>query len=143
METKERTKITVQTTIKAPVEEVWELWNNPRDVEKWYNASENWHTPHAENDPHTGGRFNYRMEAKDKSSGFDFSGTYDTVIPNERIEYTLGDGRRVQIEFRRNQNETNVIETFDIEDENSPELQRTGWQTILDNFKVYAENLTA
>ncbi len=143
METKEKTRLTVQTTVKAPVEEVWKLWNNPRDVEKWYNASEDWHTPRAENDLRTGGQFTYRMEAKDGSTGFDFTGIYDVVKLNERIEYTLGDGRRVLIDFRENQDGTNVIESFDLEDENPPELQRTGWQAILDNFKRHVENLTA
>lgn len=143
METKEKTSITVQTTIKAPVEEVWELWSNPRDVEKWNNASEDWHTPRAENDLRPGGRFNYRMEAKDGSSGFDFTGIYDEVLPNERIIYTLGDGRRVTIDFKYNNDETVVTENFDLEDENPAELQRTGWQAILDNFKRYAETLTS
>lgn len=143
METKEKTRITVQTTINAPVEEVWELWNNPRDIEKWNNASDDWHTPRAENDLRTKGRFNYRMEAKDGSSGFDFTGIYDVVKPNEKIEYTMGDGRKVRVDFRRNQNQTIVTESFDAEDENSPELQQSGWQAILDNFKKYAENLTA
>lgn len=142
METKEKIIITVQTTVNAPVEEVWEIWNNPRDVEKWNNASDDWHTPRAEIDLREGGRFNCRMEAKDGSSGFDFSGTYDLVKPYEQIDYTIADGRKVRIDFKRNQNETTVTESFDAEDENSPELQRAGWQAILDNFKKYVENLT-
>jgi uncharacterized protein YndB with AHSA1/START domain len=143
METKEKIRITVQTNVKAPVQEVWEMWNNPRDVEIWNNASEDWHTPLAENDLRQGGKFNYRMEAKDGNSGFNFTGVYDVVKPNERIEYTMGDGRKVRVSFKTNGDETSVIETFDAEDENSLELQRTGWQAILNNFKKYAENLTA
>jgi uncharacterized protein YndB with AHSA1/START domain len=140
METKSRTKITIESTVKAPVEKVWKLWNGPEHITKWANASDDWHTPFAENDLREGGKFLSRMEAKDGSFGFDFGGVYDKVKPNELIEYTIGDGRKVIINFTGNGNETKVIETFEAEDTNPIEMQRGGWQAILNNFKKYAES---
>lgn len=131
--------MTVENTIKSTVSKVWELWTTPGHIMNWYNASDEWHTPKAENDLKTGGKFLSRMEAKDGSFGFDFEGTYDKVITNELIEYTLGDGRKVKVNFLAIGNETKVSETFEPENENSIELQRQGWQAILDNFKKYAE----
>jgi len=139
METKEKTIITVQTRIKAPVERVWKLWTMPKDIVKWNNASDDWHTPRAENDLRAGGIFNFRMEAKDGSTGFDFGGVYKTVKTNQLIEYTIGDGRKVRIDFTDSGNETKVVETFEAENVYSIEQQRNGWQAILDNFKKYAE----
>lgn len=140
METANKTKITVEATIKAPVEKVWKFWSGPEHIVKWSNASDDWHTPRAENDLRTGGKFLSRMEAKDGSMGFDFGGVYDAVKTNELIEYTMGDGRKVKINFTKNGNETKVVETFEAEDTNPIEMQRAGWQAIMDNFKNYAEN---
>lgn len=135
--------ITVQTVINAPIEKVWEFWTRPEHITKWNNASKDWHTPRAENDLRVGGKFLSRMEAKDGSVGFDFWGIYDEVEENKIIAYTMGDDRKVQITFtKNNDNETEVIETFEAENENSIELQRTGWQAILDNFKKYVEAKT-
>ena len=132
-------EIIVKATVKAPVEKVWEYWTEPEHITKWNNASDDWHTPLAENDLTIGGKFLTRMEAKDGSFGFDFSGIYDEVNVNEVISYTLGDGRKVTITFKGQGNETEVIETFDAETSNSIEMQQTGWQAILDNFKTYVE----
>ncbi|WHY64918.1 SRPBCC family protein [Neobacillus sp. SuZ13] len=132
-------KITVQTTVHAPVEKVWEYWTEPKHITQWNNASEDWHTPVAENDLTVGGKFLTRMEAKDGSFGFDFGGIYDEVKVNEVISYTLGDERKVTIKFNGQGNETQVIETFDAETTNPIEMQQAGWQAILDNFKKYAE----
>ena len=140
METANRTKITVANTVKAPVEKVWNLWTAPEHIKKWNSASEDWHTPFAENDLRVGGKFSARMEAKDGSFGFDFGGIYDEVIPNKRIAYTLGDDRKVIVNFTANGNETEVVETFDAEDENSVEVRKGGWQAILDSFKRYVES---
>ncbi len=137
METKKT--ITVETTVKAPVEKVWQSWTNPEDIIQWNNASDDWHTPRAENDLRAGGKFSSRMEARDGSMGFDFWGIYDEVKPNELIKYTMGDGRKAEIRFLGNGNETQVVETFETEGENSPEMQRAGWQSILNNFKKYTE----
>lgn len=139
METAGKTKITVEATIKAPVEKVWKLWSTPEDIMQWNSASEDWHTPRAENDLRSGGKFMARMEAKDGSFGFDFGGVYDAVKTNELIEYTMGDGRTVSVRFKANGKETHVTETFEAETQNSLELQRGGWQAILDSFKKYAE----
>jgi uncharacterized protein YndB with AHSA1/START domain len=139
METKNKA-ITIEATINAPVEKVWKLWNDPEDIKKWCSASDDWHTPKAENDLRKGGTFNSRMEAKDGSFGFDFGGVYDDVKTNDLIAYTLGDGRKVKITFSGNGNETKVVETFDPENENPVEMQRDGWQAILNNFKKYAES---
>src|SRR5688572_27224532 len=139
MTTTEKTSVTVETTIKAPVEKVWQLWSAPEHITKWNSASEDWHTPRAENDLRTGGKFSSRMEARDGSMGFDFEGVYDEVKPNESIAYSMGDGRKVKVTFTGNGIETKVTETFDAEDTNPVEMQRGGWQAILDNFKKYVE----
>ena len=139
MATQERTKITVESTVKAPVEKVWKYWNGPEHITKWAYATPEWHTPRAENDLRVGGSFTSRMEAKDGSMGFDFAGVYDDVKPNEFISYTMADGRRVSIKFSGKGNETRVVETFEAESENPVEMQRGGWQAILDNFKNYVE----
>lgn len=139
MESKQKTPITIEATINAPVEKVWQYWTLPEHIMKWNNASEDWHTPYAENDLRTGGKFLSRMEAKDGSFGFDFSGIYDNVKTGELIEYSLGDGRRVKISFASSGNACRVTETFDPESTNSEEMQRSGWQSILNNFKKYTE----
>ena len=140
METANKTSITVEATVNAPVEKVWKLWSGPEHITKWANASDDWHTTRAENDLREGGKFLSRMEAKDGSFGFDFGGVYDQVKNNELIEYTLGDGRKVKIIFTGKGNETKVVETFDAEETNPVEMQRGGWQAILNNFKKYAES---
>ena len=139
METQATTVITVESTINAPVEKVWEFWSKPEHITKWNNASDDWHTPRAENDLRTGGKFSARMEAKDGSFGFDFGGVYDAVRENEYIEYTLGDDRKVKINFIPQGNTTKVVESFDAENTHSVEMQKGGWQAILDNFKKYTE----
>ena len=140
METQNKIVITVENTINAPVEKVWEYWTKPEHITKWNNASDDWHTPHAENDLRAGGSFVSRMEAKDGSMGFDFGGKYDAVRNNEYIEYTIGDGRKVKINFLSNGTTTKVVEAFEAENTNSIELQKGGWQAILDNFKKYTES---
>lgn len=139
METQEKTTLAVEAVINATVAKVWELWAKPEHITQWNNASNDWHTPSASNDLRVGGSFSSRMEARDGSMGFDFGGIYDAVTPNEYIEYTLGDGRKVKINFIADGNSTKVVESFDAETENSLELQQGGWQAILNNFKKYAE----
>ena len=139
METVTGTKITVETTVKAPVEKVWKYWTTPTHITKWSYASDDWHTPFAENDLKVGGKFLSRMEAKDGSVGFDFGGVYDKVKTNELIEYTMDDGRKVVINFTAKDNETRVVVTFDTENTNPIEMQRNGWQAISNNFKKYVE----
>lgn len=131
--------ITIEATINAPIKKVWEFWTAPAHIVNWAFASDDWHAPLAENDIRTGGKFLTRMEAKDGSFGFDFEGIYDEVKTNERIAYSLGDERKVTITFIDQGNETKVIETFDPENQNPIEMQRAGWQAILDNFKKYTE----
>jgi uncharacterized protein YndB with AHSA1/START domain len=141
METKEKKQtITVTTTVNAPADKVWHMWTDPQQVTRWNNASDDWHTPYAENDLRTGGKFMSRMAARDGSAEFDFGGTYDRVETNKLIEYTMSDGRRVKVTFESSGDSTTVTETFDPEDTNSIEMQRSGWQAIMDNFKKYAEN---
>jgi len=139
MENINKAIITITTTVLAPPEKVWERWTVPEHIIKWNNASDDWHTTHAENDLRIGGKFLSRMEAKDGSLGFDFIGIYDLVKENKLLEYTLGDGRKVIIVFTGIGNTTNIVETFEAESENSIEMQRSGWQAILENFKKYAE----
>lgn len=139
METNTKTIITVETDVNAPVEKVWEYFSKSEHIIKWNNASDDWHTPRAENDLRTGGNFNYRMEAKDGSFGFDFGGVYDAVTENRYIEYTIGDGRKVKVNFSSNGNTTHVTENFEAENTHSLETQKGGWQSILDSFKKYTE----
>src|SRR5258708_5082174 len=139
METATTTKITVAATVNAPVEKVWEFWAGPEHIRQWAAASDDWHTTRAENDLRVGGTFVSRMEAKDGSFGFDFGGVYDAVKTNELIEYTLGDGRKVVVNFSGKGNQTQVTEIFEAEGTNPIEMQRGGWQAILDNFKKDTE----
>ncbi len=132
--------ITVQALIHAPVEKVWKLYTEPRHITKWNNASDDWHTPRAENNVKVGGKFLFRMEAKDKSAGFDFSGMYDEVQKHKVIAYTMGDGRKAKVMFNETSGKTDVKITFDAEATNPIELQRNGWQAILNNFKEYVES---
>ncbi|MEK3793426.1 SRPBCC family protein [Paenibacillus sp. FSL R7-0204] len=140
MEENQPTKVTVQAVVQAPVEKVWQYWTEPDYITKWNQASEDWHAPRAENNLHVGGTFLTRMEAKDGSMGFDFGGVYDVVNKHEMISYTLGDGRRVEITFVDQGNETKIIQTFDAENANPVELQQAGWQAIMDNFRAYTEH---
>ncbi|MFC6101575.1 SRPBCC family protein [Olivibacter domesticus] len=133
------TKITVETTVKAPVEKVWEYYTTPGHILKWNSASDDWHTTKAENDLRVGGKFVSRMEAKDGSLGFDFEGVYDNVKTNERIAYTMTDGRKAEITFMDLHDETKMTVVFDAEGENPIEIQREGWQAILDSFTKYVE----
>ncbi|MFZ2555880.1 MAG: SRPBCC family protein [Minisyncoccia bacterium] len=133
-------KVTVEVIINVEREKVWDFFNDPAHIVKWNHASDDWHSPRAENDLRVGGRFNTRMEAKDGSEGFDFIGTYTEVVEPERFAYTMDDGRTVSVTFEEMRNSTYVKTLFDPEDENSIEMQKEGWQAILDNFKKYAES---
>lgn len=139
MTTEEKTSITVETTINAPVAKVWEAWTMPKHILQWNNASEDWHTRKAENDLRHGGSFVSWMEAKDGSFGFDFGGIYDEVKPQQLISYTMGDGRKVRIAFKEDEGATTVTETFDAESTHPVDMQQQGWQAIMDNFKSYVE----
>jgi uncharacterized protein YndB with AHSA1/START domain len=140
METANLTKITVETTVNAPVEKVWKMWTSPEHIKGWNNASDDWTCPSASNDLRPGGKFNYRMEAKDGSFGFDFGGIFDELTENKFMSYTIGDGRKVQVTFTPDGNSTKVSETFEAEGVNPVEMQRGGWQNILDSFKKYTES---
>jgi len=140
MSTTNKQVLTVETTVNAPVEKVWKYWTEPAHVMKWNSASDDWHTPRAENDLRVGGKFSSRMEAKDGSMGFDFGGVYEKVDDLKLIEYTMGDGRRVSIRFSTEGNTTRVVEDFDAEETNPIEMQQYGWQSIMDSFKRYTEN---
>ncbi len=132
-------KITVETLVKAPSSKVWDAWNTPADITRWNAAQDDWHTTRSTVDLRAGGRFTSRMEAKDGSVGFDFEGTYTRVVPQQTIEYRMSDGREVQVEFVERPGGVLVKETFDAETQNPPDLQRAGWQAILDNFGRYVE----
>lgn len=136
-------KITIQTVVKADLAQVWHAWNNPEDIKQWNAASADWHTTRSAVDLREGGTFSARMEAKDGSAGFDFAGTYTRVVPQQRIEFRIGDGREVQIEFAKTAGGVLVKETFDAESQHDPEFQRRGWQAILDNFARHVQALGA
>ncbi|HEY0660378.1 MAG TPA: SRPBCC family protein [Lysobacter sp.] len=132
-------KITIETVVNAKLDKVWKAWNTPEDIKQWNTANEDWHTTHSTVDLREGGKFLSRMEAKDGSFGFDFEGTYTRVVPYQAIEYRMSDGREVQSEFIDGADGVLVKSTFDAESENPPEVQRAGWQSILDNFSRYVE----
>jgi uncharacterized protein YndB with AHSA1/START domain len=142
METITKTTITVETAVNVPAEKAWKFWTEPEHIMLWNNASDDWHTPKAENNLWEGGSFSYTMAAKDGSFSFDFAGVYDKVKEPELIEYTMADGRKVKVNFAGTGNQTHVTETFEAESEHSLELQQQGWQSILNNFKKYAERKT-
>lgn len=133
------TKVTVETTINAPLARVWETWTAPQHIMNWNSASPDWHCPKAENDLRTGGTFSSRMEARDGSMGFDFGGVYDEVRDQELIAYTMGDGRKVEVKFAPEDNGTRITQTFDAENMHPVEFQKAGWQSIMDNHKKYTE----
>lgn len=135
-------KITVETTVAAPVETVWSAYTTPADIMQWNAASDDWHTTKASVDLREGGAFSSRMEAKDGSFGFDFAGTYTKIVPNRRIEYAFGD-RAAEVQFTPTSGGTHVSVTFDSEDTHSIEQQRGGWQAILENFKRHVERSRA
>lgn len=134
-------KITIEVTIEKKLEQVWNLWNEPEHIMKWNHASEDWHTVRAENELRVGGKYFYRMEAKDGSIGFDCDAVYIEVLLMKKLEYIGFSDRTVTIHFQAQGEKTRIIETFDIENENPVELQKTGWQAILNNFRKYAESV--
>jgi uncharacterized protein YndB with AHSA1/START domain len=131
--------ITIEATVNAPIEIVWQYWNLPEHITQWAFAADDWHCPAAENDLKPGGKFSTTMAAKNGSFSFDFGGVYDEVKTNELITYTVGDGRKVSIKFTDADEETHITQTFDPENENPAEMQKNGWQAILNNFKKYTE----
>ncbi len=133
-------KITVETVVKSDIDSTWAAWNDPEDINNWNAASDDWHTTNSSIDLQPGGKFCYRMEARDGSMGFDFEGTYSNIIENKLIEYILNDGRHVSIEFKEVEDGVKVTETFEAEGGLEAELQRQGWQSILNNFARYVES---
>ena len=131
-------KVTIETIVKAPIAKVWAAWTTPDDIKQWNAASDDWHTTQASVDLREGGAFSSRMEAKDGSFGFDFAGIYTKVVPNELLEFTFGD-RAAKVEFLNGENGVLVRETFDAETEHPIEMQRQGWQSILNNFAKHVE----
>ena len=133
-------KITVEATVNAPVSEVWKAWNDPKDIMQWNAADPSWHCPASENNLSVGGKFKHRMEARDGSFGFDFEGEYDKIEPLQEISYTMSDGRRVTTWFVAKNGTTTITSSFDAEEENDPDMQKQGWQAILDNFVNYVSS---
>jgi uncharacterized protein YndB with AHSA1/START domain len=132
-------QITIETTINAPMDRVWDAWTTPNDITEWNFAIEEWCCPNAKLDFKVGGNFAYRMEAKDGSTGFNFAGKFIAIDAHKSIEYVLGDDRKVAIDFLDTGEGIRVVETFEADDEYSAEQQRQGWQSILNNFKKYVE----
>lgn len=140
MSATEKTKITVKTMVNAPIDKVWKYWTEPEHIQKWNQASADWHTPKATNNLMVGGSFSSTMAAKDGSMSFDFNGSYTQVDENKFIAYTIADGRRVTISFAKQIEGVEIVEIFEAESMNSVEMQEAGWQAILDSFKNYTEN---
>ena len=132
-------QITVKASVNRSAKKVWDLWTDPKHIVKWNTASDDWHTTKAENDLKVGGKFLSRMEAKDGSFGFDFTGTYDEIIPQKRISFTMDDGRKSTTDFKESNGKVEITTIFDAESQNPIDMQRDGWQAILNNFKNYTE----
>lgn len=132
-------KITVEVAVNAPIEKVWDKLNNPKDIERWNQASPDWHCLNASNNLEVGGKLKSTMAAKDGSFSFDFEGIYDEVIPQKFIKYHMEDGRTVEVSFEEKDNQVIVTETFDAENQNPEEMQKEGWQAILNSFKKHVE----
>ncbi len=133
-------EISIEVTVNAPLEQVWSAWITPDDIIKWNFASDDWHCPEAKIDLRVGGKFNYRMEAKDHSMGFDFEGTFTSISAPYGLEYALDDDRKVIISFSETVQGIRVVETFEAEDVFSSEQQKQGWQSILNNFQKHVES---
>lgn len=131
--------IHTEITVRVPVEKAWKYWTLPEHITNWNVASIDWQCPQAVNDLRSGGVFNYRMEAEDHSTGFDFYGTYDEIEEFSRINYTLGDNRKVNIQFIPEGGDTHILQNFEAETENPPDMQRFGWQSIMNHYKEYVE----
>lgn len=140
METTHNKSITVETNIDAAADKVWSYWTTPYHIKQWCQASDDWYAPYSENDLRVNGKFRTTMSARDDSEKFDFEGTYTEVDLNEFLAFTLTDGRKVNVTFKPDGDRTRVVETFEPENLNSLELQRDGWQAILDNFRKYVES---
>ena len=136
----EATKITIHATISAGIQKVWNYYSQPEHITKWNFASPDWHCPSASNDMRIGGKYTARMEAKDGSFGFEFEATYSEITENQKFVYIMPDGREVSVSINEDNHLTNITVCFDTETENPVDLQREGWQAILNNFKNYAEN---
>lgn len=134
------TKITIEALIAADIEKVWDYYNTPKHITNWNFASDDWHCLKAENDMKIGGIYNARMEAKDGSFGFDFKAIYDEIVPMTKVAYTLGDERKIITTFEKHEDKTKVITVFEAENTNPVDMQKAGWQAILNNFKRYTEN---
>lgn len=134
-------RITVETVVNVPIEKAWKYFNTPEHITQWAFASDDWHAPYSENDLRKNGKFKTTMAAKDGSFSFDFEGVYTDVVPHQSFEYAMSDGRKVKVVFTAEGDKTRVTETFDPETENDIEMQRAGWQAILENFRKHSESL--
>ncbi|MBN2618752.1 MAG: SRPBCC domain-containing protein [Spirochaetales bacterium] len=133
-------KISIEATINAENNKVWDYYTKPEHIIHWNFASDDWCCPMAENNMVVGGKYFARMEARDKSFGFDFITIYKEIRDKEYFLYTMEDGRDVSVSFAGIDNITNIKIVFDAEKNNSEDLQKNGWQAILNNFKKYVEN---
>ncbi len=132
-------KITITATVNAGIKKAWDYYTQPAHITQWNFADPSWQCPSASNDMQVGGKYSARMEAKDGSFGFDFEAIYDEIVEGESFAYTIPDGRQVTVVFNAIGNQTEVTVTFDAENQNSLEMQKNGWQAILNNFKNYTE----
>ncbi|WP_264210692.1 SRPBCC family protein [Leisingera thetidis] len=133
-------QITIGTTIDAPIDRVWQAYTTPADITRWNFASDDWCCPSAEADLKLGGKYKARMEAKDGSFGFEFEAVYEELAPNKALTLAMTDGRKARTTFASAGGKTKVATTFDAEEQNPLEMQRDGWQAILNNFRAYLED---
>ncbi len=136
-------KIKIEAIVNAQPSKVWEAWTKPEHITKWNFAIDEWCCPKVANDLKVGGKYQARMEAKDGSFGFDFEAIYDKIELQQKIVYTMGDGRKAATEFENLGGKTKVTTVFDAEKQNPEQMQKDGWQAILNNFKKYVEKSLA
>ncbi|MBR9860209.1 activator of HSP90 ATPase [bacterium] len=132
--------IHIQALVNANASKAWEYYTSPEHITQWNFADPSWCCPTAENDLRIGGTYKARMEAVDGSMGFDFIAVYKELDPGKRFTYVMEDGRNARVEFIPEDEQTRVTVTFDPEGENPIEMQRAGWQAILNNYKSYTES---
>ncbi|MFG6687347.1 SRPBCC family protein [Mariniflexile sp. HNIBRBA6329] len=134
-----KNRITIEVVVNVNLQKVWDFWTKPEHIVNWNFASDDWHCPKATNDLRVGGKFSATMASKDGTMSFDFEGVYNEVVELNKIAYAMADGRQVLVAFEKQGNTTVVTEVFDPEDQNPLEMQKNGWQSILNNFKEYVE----
>jgi uncharacterized protein YndB with AHSA1/START domain len=131
------TPIAIHAIVPVSPEQAWDAFTTASAITQWNQASPEWHCPWATVELQVGGKYVARMEARDGSFGFDFEAVYEAVDPHRALTLRMDDGRRAHTTFVGEPGGTRVTTTFDPESSNPIEMQRDGWQAILDSYAAY------